>query len=315
MVQLRSVRRTVAQVARTLLAQPEDPYRISATVGDVSEAALAAASQIRGTERPPAIMLYGVQPRSGTVFVATLLSLHPDVHAHPDKMYEVPFLAQSSPLATFQQRFLDDYPRNRTRMKENDFMPLFGSAFLTYLHSLVPPGKRLLVKEAGVEYLGRFPLVFPWEQPLLLLRDGRDVVHSSLRTWPSMDFTQACQRWAASARAMMEYARVFRNRSPGCLLIRYEEALRDPEALVRATCRKVGLDVEAYPFDSMEEVGVIGSSSVSDPGQVDWRHRDRPQDFRPTGHWQAWPARRKDRFKRYAGDALVEAGYADDLDW
>jgi protein-tyrosine sulfotransferase len=304
-----------ANLARSWLAEPEDPYQLASPMAGISEAAAAAALAIRGGERSPAIMLYGVQPRSGTVYVASLLELHPDVHAHPNGIYEVPFLAQSAPLATFQEQFFADYPRNRTCMEQNDLLVLFGSAFLSYLYSFVPAGKRLLVKEAGAEYLGRFPLVFPWEQLVLLLRDGRDVVHSTLRTWPSMDFSEVCRRWACSARLMVEYEHRFRDQPPGCCLIRYEEVLRDPGAFVRSICGRMGLDADRYPFESIGEIGLIGSSSVSVPGRVDWRRRALPQDFAPTGHWQTWPSRRKDLFKRDAGEALIEAGYASDLDW
>jgi hypothetical protein len=260
-------------------------------------------------------MLHGVMPRSGTVYASALLRLHPDIHAHPNQVYEVPFLAQSPALVAFQQQYFADYPRNATRMSENDFMPLFGSALLRYLYSFVPEGQRLLVKEAGVDHLGRFPLVFPWEHLLLLLRDGRDLAHSTLRTWPSMDFAQVCQRWAASTRAMLEYERLFRNRSPGCLLIRFEDVVADPAAFVKTACREFGLNAKSFPFESMDEVGTSGSSSVFERGQVSWHRRERPKDFRPVGHWHAWPARRKDVFKRYAGDALIEAGYADDSAW
>jgi hypothetical protein len=85
---------------------------------------------------------------------------------------------------------------------------------------------------------------------------------------------------------------------------------------VRAQCAQPGKSgCRSLPFESIREIGLVGSSSVSVPGQVDWRSRALPPDFQPTGNWRSWSARRKDLFKRHAGEALVEVGYASDLDW
>ena len=39
------------------------------------------ARRIRGAERGSAIMIHGILPRAGTVYVGQLLRLHPDLHA------------------------------------------------------------------------------------------------------------------------------------------------------------------------------------------------------------------------------------------
>lgn len=308
----RAFRRRVGAV----LQRPADPFRIDPSPPAISDAARAAAEQLRGANRGPAIVLHGVMPRSGTVYVGELLRLHPDLYSYPNQIWEVPFLARSSDLVRFQERFFDDYDQNRARMGSDDFLTLFGSAFMGYLHSMSPPDRRLLIKEAGVKHIGRFPVAFPHEHLLLLLRDGRDLVHSTLRTWPGTSFSKVCRRWVDSTRAMLEYQRTYGDRDPASCLVRFEDVQRDPETFIREACERFGLDPDRYPFDAIDEVRVIGSSTASAAGRVDWSdHREAPAGFKPTQHWRDWPERRKRRFKALAGDLLIESGYAKDLNW
>ena len=146
------------------------PYEVEWPVKGIPDLAVNTAADVRGHDRSPAIMIYGVMRRSGTVYVGELLRLHPDLEAYPNEMWEVPFLKQTPRIQELQRGFIDGYRQNDERMGGNEFLPLFGASFLAYLHAFMPAGKRLLVKEAGVEYLGYFPAVFPHEHLLLVMR-------------------------------------------------------------------------------------------------------------------------------------------------
>jgi hypothetical protein len=61
----------------------------------VSADARHAARAIRGTERGPAIIIHGIMPRAGTVYVGELLRRHPDLTAYPNRIWEAPFLQLS----------------------------------------------------------------------------------------------------------------------------------------------------------------------------------------------------------------------------
>ena len=292
------------------------PFETPAVHAEVSAQAMRAARQIRGDTRPPAIMIFGVLPRSGTVHVGELLGLHPEVAAYPNDIWEIPFLDQMPHLAAFQTGFFARYKQNRQRMPDNEFLPLFGSAFIAYLHSFAPAGKRILVKEPRVHYLGYIPAVFPFENLLLLLRDGRDVVQSSLRTWPTMRFEDLCTRWARSAKAMLDFHTSYEQREPSCHLVRFEDVLDNPGGFVRESCRTFKLDDSVYPFDKQKDVTIIGSSTISEEGKVSWfDHVKPPAGFRPKGHWHNWTRNQKKRFKKLAGRALIESGYASDMNW
>jgi protein-tyrosine sulfotransferase len=102
---------------------------------------------------------------------------------------------------------------------------------------------------------------------------------------------------------------------PGYWLARFEDAVGDPEGFVREACARFDLDVARYPFDEIGALPVRGSSRVKEKGAVTWHPVAKPEDFNPVGRWESWSAWRKWRFKRIAGQALLDLGYGEDLDW
>ena len=303
----------------------ESAYNINSEIGEVSKEAQMSAHRIRGKDRQPAIIIHGVMPRSGTVFVGELLRKHPVVEAYPNNLWEIPFLECVPRLLDYRTEFFKGYVQNQKQMALNDLLPLCGASFLSYLHDFCPSGKRLLLKESGVKYIHYFPTVFPKENLLLLIRDGRDLVHSTLKTWPKMRFTDVCKQWAMSTQALLGFYDKIKVRD-GYWMARFEDAVRDPDEFVRKACNEFRLDVDDFPFQlkqvlglmsqKLSEVKVIGSSTISGSEKVDWsKPKKPPTNFKPVQHWSNWTATQKRRFKRIAGDVLIEAGYADDNFW
>jgi protein-tyrosine sulfotransferase len=282
---------------------------------EISDHAFETARSIRGDGRAPALIIHGVMPRSGTVYVGELLRLHPDLYAYPNEIWELPFLRQTGDLLKVQRNFLLTYEQNKGKIGDHDFLPLFGSSLIAYLHSFLPPERRMLLKVPGVQYLTHFFSMFPGENLLLLVRDGRDVVHSTLKTWPQLRFSMVCRRWRRAAEMVLRFNAIHADRQRGYWLARFEDAVRDPEAFVRQACEQLDLEVQRYPFEEIKAIPIHGSSSLRVHGKVVWDHMDRPKDFDPVSHWQSWSPGKKRTFKRIAGQALIDLGYCDDLDW
>ena len=276
-----------------------------------SELALAAASTIRGSRRQPGIMIHGITKRSGTVYVGELLALHPETCGFPNHLWEVPFLSLTQGIKNIQNDFFFEYQQHQERMGKDDFLPIIGAAFIQYLHTLVPEHQRLLVKVPGVQYLNHYYAMFPYEFLLLLIRDGRDVVTSTIKTWPQIRFADACRRWDRSAKMILACHKIY-NGQENYWLTRYEDAVRDPEGFVREAFTRLHMSVENYPFEKITSLPVIGSSTTRKQG-VDWMKK--PRNFSPIGRWQTWSPWNKFVFKRIAGQSLIDLGYSQNHDW
>jgi len=302
------LKRAPGQVA----ASGFDPAEIPAAP---SESVQRTVRQIRG-DLPPAIILHGAMGRTGTNYLGALLRLHPDL-AGTDDVYEFHFLAHLQDILRMQKRFEADSRKAASGTSSpSDFAALFSATMVTHLYSRVPEGMRLSLKVPAVAFLNYFPVVFAHEHLLLLNRDGRDVVTSWRQSWPQFTFEQVCRDWDRSAKLML----AFQQRVAGAFtfdVIRYEDAVRDPEQIVRRLCEKFSLDVSRYPFEQIEDLPLLGSSSTKSASQDKWQWQmaQKPKDFDPVGRWRTWGETEKRTFKTIAGQSLIDCGYAEDTNW
>ena len=296
------------------LTLKNDALNPDLAIPDPSHEAIAVAKQIRGPQRGPAVMIHGVSSRSGTVYTGELLGLHPDLFAYPNDMWETPFLELTGDILNLNKKFLRAYRKNAEKLGESDFLPLFGASFLAYLHHFTPADQRLLVKRPKIDYLPHFFKMFPCENLLLLIRDGRDVVDSAVRSWAKTTFPKVCARWNDGAKMMLAFWRAHRSQN-GVYYTKYEDIFQNPVKFAKEACRCFNLDETRYPFDKINSIPVKGSSYNKKDGRVSWEATDKAKDFKPIGRWEAWPAKEKDTFKSIAGQSLLEAGYCDDLNW
>ena len=280
-----------------------------------SDQALRAVERIRNPHRGPALIVHGIMPRSGTVYVGELLRLHPSLYAYPNGVWEFPLLQRTGDILRLQRRFLLTYEQNIGKLGGTDFLPLFAASLMARIHQSVPPGERALLKVPSAQYLTYFWDAFPFEHLLLLVRDARDVVHSTLETWPQLRFSIVCRRWKKAAEMVLAVRETWSEREDGYWLARFEDAVTEPKAFVAKACRRFDLDPQEYPLEAIDAIPVRGSSSLASRRGVSWRPAPKPEGYSPLGHWREWPAWRKFLFKRIAGKALLDLGYCDDLDW
>jgi protein-tyrosine sulfotransferase len=298
------------KIARRL-AEAANPGPIDYLPREISAHAYQSARQIRGAERPPAIIIQGICRRSGTNYLGELLHRHPGISDYPNRIWETPFLGLSGDILEIQEKFFLGYEANRNSIGAGDFLPIFGAALLAYLFEYAPTGQRMLLKAPSVRNLHDFFYVFPNENLIVNARDGRDTVASMVKTWPEIPFPVACRIWDQGAQTILNFNRRFSS-CENYLFFRYEEVYGNPAAYIRQVCRQFGLDEETYPYQELENVPLLGSSSTIDQGFV-WSQK--PADYKPTGRWIKWPAYKKAVFKWIAGRSLISLGYAQDSAW
>ncbi|WP_319405985.1 sulfotransferase [uncultured Desulfosarcina sp.] len=294
----------------------KNPFIDTYELPSLSPPATTTAESIRGKGCKPAILIQGVMPRCGSNYVGKLLSYHPDICPYPNEIHEFPVLKHADDLLRMQDRFFSTYGHNKTRMGPIDFLPLFGSSMIAYLQSFSPEKKRLLLKTPYVDNLNLFFSLFPHEHLVIVLRDGRDVVRSTMKTWPGKyAFDRLCRSWDSSAKKILRFHAFHAEADRPYLLVKFEDVFHDPHRFVSDACEKFNLNERVYPYEKINQTPVIGSSSLKSEGKVTWKGVQKPKNFNPTGRWKAWPLKKKKIFGKYAGDTLRQAGYWSDFEW
>lgn len=262
---------------------------------------------------PAPLLVLGVLPRSGTNYLRDLVALHPDVCGDPGRLYEFPLLQSAKSSAAFMDDFVQRFPRNGEVVGRWDALALAAGGWLRVLQKEAGP-KHILLKSPHVENLSLAPLVFPNAKILLCLRDGRDVIDSSLKTFSrwnlrGKNFNQLAHSWRLGAEAILEFDKGGRLENPDVMIVRYEDLVADAKGALHKVFLHLGLDPEKCDMSGVDQMLVRGSSRAEGQGDDRWKGSEKSSDFNPLGRWEAWPDARKAKFHNIVGQVLTKAGY------
>lgn len=254
------------------------------------------------------ILIRGVMVRSGTNYLWDLLQQHPDVAAGRAPIWEDFFLHEAVHLHRFVDGLATHWsnewpiPQPETRL---GVLRAIGEGLADYMRADRDHARIVLKTPSPVGVDGVHDL-FPRARTILLVRDGRAVVESAMRSF-GWSFERAARTWDDGARRILAAAS---DGDPRVHLVRYEDLLRTPDATLAALLDFLDLDRRGLDPALATALPVRGSSTTRRPGGLpDWSPTTdvRPADMLARG--QDWPTARVRRFDWIAGEAMRALGY------
>jgi hypothetical protein len=259
-------------------------------------------------ERP--IFVLGILQRSGTNHLHELLALHPDTAA-PYPVWEDHVLHEAQRLAAYAAAVRRRWNPKWGLGAQDEALLLrrLGDGVLAFLSERARRG-RLLTRTPSVANLALFPALFPEAKLVLLVRDGRALVESGVRSF-GWRYESRFRRWSLAARSVLDFDRS-RSHAGQHVIVRYEDLVTSLEPTLRALFAFLELDAGAYDFAKAAALPVRGSSTARrhDGAPLDWQALSRPADFDPLARAEGWSPALHDRFDWLAGRELRELGYA-----
>jgi hypothetical protein len=283
----------------------------------------------------PLPMVVGVG-RSGTTLLRLMLDAHPEL-AVPA---ETGFLAEASALAGSGDELRESFFRTATAFPNWADLALPAESFRAALARVEPFSLtqaarcfyRLYARRHGKRragdktppyalHLDRLHRLLPEARFVHLIRDGRDVARSFRGLWfsPGDDIDTLARTW----RDTIVTARRLAAGVPHYLEIRYEDLIRDPEAVLRTICAFVELRYHPAMLryhegarGRLDEVsaraGPDGRVAVTKEQRLRLHGRtSRPPEAGRIGLWrEELSAAEVARFEALAGGLLADLGYA-----
>lgn len=253
------------------------------------------------------IFILGMLPRSGTNHAWDLLGLHPDAELSTP-VYEDHLVRSSGHLVDF----VDEVSREWTPEWEvpasagNELLSSLGDGILAWLTG--DSERRVVTKMPSVEGADRFRTLFPRSPLLVLVRDGRSLCESGVRTF-GWSYERAFRRWRDAADIVLDLS-AGAHADPHLAVVRFEDLVQRPAEVVRTICQTVGLDPDTFPYDCIGELPVRGSSTPSTPGEpVHWAPVEKTASFAPVERWETWSPHLHRRFAEVAGEQQRALGY------
>ncbi len=108
-------------------------------------------------------------------------------------------------------------------------------------------------------FMNEIYTVFPKARYIHMLRDGVDVVHSHIKNGLLQDYKVAAEKWKNAVSCAQDFER---KHPELCLLLRYEDFVREPEKSVRSVCEFIGISYKKEMLSSMDHIGTMNDLNV-----------------------------------------------------
>jgi hypothetical protein len=258
------------------------------------------------------VFLLGMTRRSGTNFLMRLLTLHPDL-ASTDFSYEDYMLSEVHWLHHYAHRVYKRWNPSWEIDPNREALLLqsLGQGLIDCLTAFCD-GKRLVTKTPSVENLPYFFDLFPNAYLLILIRDGRDVVESMVRSFRRA-YEEATRIWVRAGRTIVDFDKANCEKGLKYLMVRYEDLVLDLDSQLETILEFLALDSATYDFDAARQLPVFGSSTFQrgegERQKWHWKPVTKTSEFQPLERWRTWTPYRRQRFSWLAGSLLRELGY------
>ena len=278
------------------------------------------------------IFILGMMPRTGTHFLTNLLCLHPDCVRSP--LEEDDLLTGAHLLARYVNTLHRRWDAVMGEANPGNPELLYcclGHGLLEFLRltklqgvdeyagqakvsTLAVPSParplRLVARNIRVTHLDYFFKLFPQAHLLLLIRDGRAVVESSVRTF-GHEFESQIRAWARAADALHQFDCNPQHAGHRYLLVRYEDLYTQTEKAMRRILTFLNLEEHHYDFQAALHLPVVGSSTFKrGAGPVHWMPLVKTPEFDPLARTAHWSRAQHVRFNWLAAAQLERLGYA-----
>jgi hypothetical protein len=266
---------------------------------------------------PSPVFILSPSPRCGTNFLSRILSLDPRFQI-PNFLWEDHVLLHSGLLKEYVYRtsFRWEEESNNDKYRKRLLRHL-GDGILSFLRENIDEDKQLLCKTPRAISISDFFLLFPDAKLLVLVRDGRDVTESAVKTWPNriFAFERSAHTWATGSRLIINFMSGANSelRGHSWELVKYEDLIQNLGPTVANILRFVGIDPNTFDISRIQSMSLYGSSvHHGEKEKVHWDAVEKPKDFKPVGRWEAWSPWKKMIFPIIAGRELKALGYAGD---
>lgn len=254
------------------------------------------------------IFVLGIMQRCGSNHLQDLLRLHPQV-AVPAPLWEDHVLREGHLLAAYaaavRRRWNPEWGVGEKEQAE--LLRRLGDGVLAFLRACAPGG-RLLTRTPSVANLALFPALFPEAKLVILVRDGRSLVESGVRSF-GWRYESRFRRYAVAAREILAFDRA-QAAAGRHRVVKYEDLVTKLEQTLAELLRFLELDVSAYDFARAAALPVRGSSTQRAQAAVEWKPLPKAADFDPLARAAGWSRALADRFDWLAGRELRALGYA-----
>ncbi|MEE9446499.1 MAG: sulfotransferase [Arenicellales bacterium] len=270
--------------------------------------------------------ILGIDQRSGTNFLSRLINLHPHCLCS-GPIWEDHFLNHSEYLTRYTKNLNEQWDPE-WNIKEKTKASAILSAYLgdaltrflalqsddvARLNSQIGNNEKplhlLLSKTPSVNALENFFTLFPDAYLILLIRDGRAVVESGVKSF-NWKYETAMHRWRDNAQTILDFKKKCAPHNKKLLVVKYEDLILNEHKSVTNILIFLDLDPTIFNFSHAHSLGIVGSSDIKkEHDKMHWNNVPKYLDFQPLNRFKYWTKFQHARFNWIAGKQMRAFGY------
>ena len=256
------------------------------------------------------VFILGIMPRCGTNYLSDLLLLHPDCVPR-DTVWEDFTIAHADLLMRYSDRVVQNWDPawgvcGKTR---DEFNASLGSGLSSFL-KLHSRGHRVVSKTPRVDNIDLFFRFFPDAPLVILVRDGRAILESGIRSF-GWNREANLHSIARAAKKIGDFKREHDDRVHRYRIVHYEDLWQKPAGEMREILNFLGLETDTYDFEKAAQLPIRGSSELVHQSDelLHWDPVDKTPDFDPLSRFEHWSPAMHYRYNRVAGKHIESLGY------
>ena len=186
-------------------------------------------------DRNMPLIFIGGMPRSGTTLMRAMLDAHPDVRCGEETRVIPRILGLKN---QWQKSDKESKRLLEAGLSDDVLSSAIGAFILEVIAKHAEPAARLCNKDPfTLKYLNDLSKMFPNARYLLMIRDGRAVVHSiisravTISGFDIKNFRSCLEKWNAAVESM--YTLCMKVGPSHCLPVYYEQLVLHPEKIMR----------------------------------------------------------------------------------
>lgn len=193
----------------------------------------------------------------------------------------------------------------------NIMLSLFGESLNKFLNLQLKQGhssnvyRYLLAKTPSVKNIGNIYDFFPKAKLLIIVRDGRALVESGVRSF-NWKYAHAMKKWAENAFEILDF-----KKKHECFIVNFEKLYTNEEQVLRNIFSYLEIDPNKYDYNEIKNLGVTGSSDTASGGKsIHFNIVKKSDNFKPLQRHENWNTFKLKRFQWIAGEQMQQLGYS-----
>lgn len=258
------------------------------------------------------LFLLGVMPRSGTNFLFRSLLNHSEIirSAQPGEDY---LMYASNKLLTYVEGVTKKWSSNWGGMNIEEQTHKLCENLANGIGQYLKPEdktsnhKYVLCKTPRTDGIHNFPHLFPNSKIIILLRDGKDLVESGVKSF-KWTYIASIKEYAKSLERISKFRSIKSNKL--CLIVKYEDLVSKSNVEIKRILEFLKLDEAKFDYESFNDLPIFGSSkSIKERSdKFEWKVEAKTEQV-VKAKSQPWHPLLRKRYQSICGDFIKEFDY------